>query len=680
MLVWARWKKIGTVVFTATSLPLCYISSCFPSALPKSYYSYSTYHSFWLLPLHTFLNPFCILIQQRTILLALDLELQSKSWTSFTTLTRRRAPVTNIYLRNLPRLLDILLTWTRQQVPLIGFCLSTLCNRHSSLSIYIALGNMIFDHPHDHFDHQQSHAEPDEPRRPRFSPRRSITDPEHRFLPPPPIINPLLNNNGEYGPRHSVNPLLSKNDDYGGARHSVNPLLSSNNDEYPRHSTNPLLSSNHDEHGALLSSNNDYGPHHSTNPLLSNNDEYRSHHSVNPLLSSNDGFGPHHSHVNPLIVSSTMQTPQTSYHYSSSNHHRSPHALHDMAPHAHHNMYPHRSHDAFSRDQHDLLPLRPLEVPSNQQQGYRLPDTPVRPYGWDDLEALPAIMQPSHSPNDRPFFTLPGPSRAMSSTQVFGGYAGGDRYGQYPSPFMNLEPSPYSNNNTQFGPRSFHSNDSPGFGSRSFLPINNSDPAPRSFQPSDTPDSGSRSFQPINTPDSEPRTVPTDAHVGARMLTPFDEFINADTPEAVEQDHEEGSNDNPSVHSANAEATSALSSLSTMATPSFMADASDNSDKGIAIKAEKRDKKGKILALINGPHHDYDILQRPQRRPKNMDSKLQKRLAMKRGPVGDNRQLMGIFRRVNEIYGWWRERGDHKERKSSSHSCLPTLLLQLTLS
>ena len=107
--------------------------------------------------------------------------------------------------------------------------------------------------------------------------------------------------------------------------------------------------------------------------------------------------------------------------------------------------------------------------------------------------------------------------------------------------------------------------------------------------------------------------------------------------------------------------TSGLSMLSTVTTPSSIAANNDNESPPPALQMP--------LAIIS----------RPQHRPKNPDSHLQKKLAEIEGPVGDNRQAMGEFRPRNADFGMYRERNSKKSWRKCLRSlrcfcCTDTLL------
>ena len=54
---------------------------------------------------------------------------------------------------------------------------------------------------------------------------------------------------------------------------------------------------------------------------------------------------------------------------------------------------------------------------------------------------------------------------------------------------------------------------------------------------------------------------------------------------------------------------------------------------------------------------------RPQKRPKDTNSALSKKLAAKGGPVGDDRQVKGEFRRVQAGYGMFKDQNNPIERR-----------------
>ena len=159
------------------------------------------------------------------------------------------------------------------------------------------------------------------------------------------------------------------------------------------------------------------------------------------------------------------------------------------------------------------------------------------------------------------------------------------------------------------------------------------------------PENGSKSFvEEEETPfgDSMNSTTTIKYQVSARHQ---DEMPTNATPEA------EGSpNDN----------TSGLSMLSTITTPSAIAAKNESESDDLPPLAASQ-----ILSAI---------VPRPQRRPKNPNSQLQKKLAEIDGPVGDNRQIMGRFNRVNAVYGIYKEHNSKKQgRKCLETPCWPQL-------
>ena len=84
-------------------------------------------------------------------------------------------------------------------------------------------------------------------------------------------------------------------------------------------------------------------------------------------------------------------------------------------------------------------------------------------------------------------------------------------------------------------------------------------------------------------------------------------------------------------------------------------------------RPSKKKLAGNDTNIIQPPKMATKLVPRPQKRQKDKNSALSKKLAAKGGPVGDDRLVKGEFRRVCAGYGMFKDQKNPIERKYTSN-------------